>query len=633
MTFSLFVYIATSFFCLLYNYDIFFAETFLPFLAFLSLFLINVFTRGSTNSLYYILHFDGYNPAKVFDFSYCFFLSFVTKAKRGCFYTNNWTLFYSKSLTKLCSRVNIRTEVKWNNMKGVIYARFSCDNQREESIEGQIRECKEFAKRNDIEIIDQYVDRAKSATTDKRPDFQRMIADSAKHDFEVIIVWKLDRFARNRYDSAHYKALLRKNGVRVVSATEAISEGAEGVLLESVLEGMAEYYSKELSEKTLRGMTENALKCKSNGGFIPIGLKSDENKNLVIDEQLAPLVLEAFRMYDDGATIKDIVRVFDARGIKTRMGRKININTITHMLHNRKYIGEYSFKDIVVPHGIPAIVDEDLFDRVQEKMLLNHKNGGRFYATEPYLLTAKLYCGKCNRMLAGESARGRNGKKYQYYKCPGNKYHQGCDLKAVKKEFIENIVVTSVHNMLFDDKQIENLIAEILKETTRTGSVIPVLESQLHDVEKGIENIINAIEQGVISSTATQRINELEKAKLKIEAAIEKEKRTHDTLTEDKLRVWFKLFRGLDLSKIENRKRLIDSFVNAIYLFEDKLIVTFNYQNGTQTIKFSEVENTGLVSQARASGEPVIAQTKLLLVGKGFGCVIFFDKTKTRQRR
>ena len=177
-------------------------------------------------------------------------------------------------------------------------------------------------------------------------------------------------------------------------------------------------------------------------------------------------------------------------------------------------------------------------------------------------------------------------------------------MKAVKKEFIENIVVTSVHNMLFDDKQIENLIAEILKETTRTGSVIPVLESQLHDVEKGIENIINAIEQGVISSTATQRINELEKEKLKIEAAIEKEKRTHDTLTEDKLRVWFKLFRGLDLSKIENRKRLIDSFVNAIYLFEDKLIVTFNYQNGTQTIKFSEVENTGLVSQARAFGEP-----------------------------
>lgn len=163
-------------------------------------------------------------------------------------------------------------------MNAVIYARYSSDNQREESIEGQIRECKTFAQRNGMTIVGEYIDRAKSATTDKRPEFQRMIAESSKKAFEIIIVWKLDRFARNRYDSAHYKAQLRKNGVKVISATESISEGAEGVLLESVLEGMAEYYSKELGEKTLRGMTENALKCKHNGGLCPLGFTVDENK-------------------------------------------------------------------------------------------------------------------------------------------------------------------------------------------------------------------------------------------------------------------------------------------------------------------------------------------------------------------
>ena len=156
-------------------------------------------------------------------------------------------------------------------MTGVIYARYSSDNQREESIEGQLRECRAFAEKNDIQIVDTYIDRALSAKTDNRPDFQRMIKDSANGLFDTVIVQKLDRFARNRYDSAHYKSILRKNGVKVISATELISDSAEGILLESMLEGMAEYYSAELSEKVVRGLTENALKCKYNGGTLPIG--------------------------------------------------------------------------------------------------------------------------------------------------------------------------------------------------------------------------------------------------------------------------------------------------------------------------------------------------------------------------
>ena len=197
-------------------------------------------------------------------------------------------------------------------MNAVIYARYSCDNQREESIEGQLRECRAFAEKNNYVLIDTYIDRAMSAKTDNRPEFQKMIKDSAKGQFNAIIVWKLDRFARNRYDSAHYKAMLRKNGVKVVSATEAISEGAEGIILESVLEGYAEYYSAELSEKVIRGMTENALKCQYNGGFVPVGFKIDENKHYQLDELVAPLVKEAFMMYVNGRPIKDIVKFLNS---------------------------------------------------------------------------------------------------------------------------------------------------------------------------------------------------------------------------------------------------------------------------------------------------------------------------------
>ena len=173
-------------------------------------------------------------------------------------------------------------------MIGVIYARYSSDNQREESIEGQLRECRQYADRNGITLLDPYIDRAYSAKTDNRPSFLKMVKDSAAKKFDTVIVWKLDRFARNRYDSAHYKSILRKNGVRVVSATESISEGSEGILLESVLEGMAEYYSADLAQKVIRGLTENALKCKYNGGTLPIGYVIDSPQYFQIDPITAP---------------------------------------------------------------------------------------------------------------------------------------------------------------------------------------------------------------------------------------------------------------------------------------------------------------------------------------------------------
>ena len=219
-------------------------------------------------------------------------------------------------------------------MRAVIYARYSCDYQREESIEGQLRECREFAERKGYTLIDSYIDRAMSAKTDNRPEFQRIIKESAKGAFDAVIVWKLDRFARNRYDSAHYKAALRKNGVKVISATEVISEGAEGIILESVLEGYAEYYSAELSEKVIRGMTENALKCQYNGVTIAVGYKIDENKHYQIDELIAPFIREAFLMYVSGRQIKDIVTYLNDNGVRSSQNKPITKTTVTALLQN-----------------------------------------------------------------------------------------------------------------------------------------------------------------------------------------------------------------------------------------------------------------------------------------------------------
>lgn len=229
-------------------------------------------------------------------------------------------------------------------MKAVIYARYSSDSQREESIEGQIRECTAFAEKNGITILRHYIDRAYSAKTDNRPDFQEMIQDSGRKLFDMVIVWKLDGFARNRYDSARYKAQLKRNGVKMVSATEVISEGAEGIILESVLEGYAEYYSADLSEKVIRGRTENALKCKFNGGTLPIGYVIDEEQHFQIDPLTAPFVLDAFKKYDKGATMKELRDWLNENGIRNKLGKPLNFNSIQHMLSIRRYIGEYKYR-------------------------------------------------------------------------------------------------------------------------------------------------------------------------------------------------------------------------------------------------------------------------------------------------
>ena len=198
-------------------------------------------------------------------------------------------------------------------MTAVIYARYSSDNQREESIEGQIRECTAYAEKNGITVVKHYIDRALSAKTDNRPDFQQMIKDSEKRLFDIVLVWKLDRFARNRYDSAHYEYQLERNHVKLVSATEPISDSPAGIMVKSMLTGMAEYYSAELSEKVVRGMTENVLKGKYNGGTIPIGFKVDEEKFFQVDPLKAPFVVEAFQRYNDGATMKGIDELVERR--------------------------------------------------------------------------------------------------------------------------------------------------------------------------------------------------------------------------------------------------------------------------------------------------------------------------------
>jgi len=475
-------------------------------------------------------------------------------------------------------------------MNAVIYARFSCSKQREESIEGQIRMCTEYAKRNGIEIVGTYIDRAKSARTDKRPQFRKMAEDSDSGLFDAILVWKLDRFSRNQIDSAVYKKLLSKNKIKILSATENIPEDASGIMLIAVLEGMAEYYSADLSEKVLRGHHENALKCKSNGGTLPFGYMLDCEKHFIINPNTAPYVLSAFQMYAEGITMKEIANNLNFKGVLNTRGTKFTINSVSKMLSNIRYTGLYKYREIEKPDGIPRIVPDELFNSVQELMAKNKKAPAKHKAEDDYLLTTKLFCGSCKSLMVGESGTSKNSSVYRYYKCTSAKKTKTCDKRAIKKDWIENIVIDKIVAVLWDDELIEKVTKRIMKLQKEENTTLVTLQKQLSETNRGINNMLNAIQQGIITDASKDRLNELETTKRNIETEITKEQIKHAPITEEQIRFWFEGFRSYDITKLEYRKRLVDAFVNSIIVFDDRIEFYFNYRDGVETLSLKDLD-------------------------------------------
>ena len=506
-------------------------------------------------------------------------------------------------------------------MTAVIYARYSSDNQREESIEGQIRECTAYAEKNGITIVKHYIDRAISAKTDNRPQFQQMVKDSDKKLFDIVLVWKLDRFARNRYDSARYKTQLKKNGVKLMSATEIISEGPEGIILESVLEGYAEYYSADLAEKVVRGQTENILKGRCNGGRGTFGYTLDSERKFHIDPLTSPFVLESFKKYRDGLTMKEIRDWLNENGIKNPVGGAFTYNSVEHMLKNRRYIGELKFRDVVVPDAIPPIIPLELFEDVQEKIAKNKKAPARRKAEDDYLLTTKLHCGYCGALMFGESGTSRTGEVHRYYKCATVKKRKGCKKKTVRKQWLEDLVVNQTMKLVRDDAAMESIIAKVMELQDRENTNLPLYEKQLRDAESGIQNMLNAIQAGILTSSTKERLEQLEETKRELEARIAEEKLAKPKIKEEFIRFWLMRFRKLDMSLKDQRQALVDTFINAIYLYDDKVLITFNYKEGTQTITFEEAAQAA--SKGNGSDLDCLAAPENAVKSKDFMAFLF----------
>lgn len=485
--------------------------------------------------------------------------------------------------------------------KAVIYARYSSHNQREESIEGQIRVCSDYAQRNGIKIIDEYIDRAQSATTDRRPAFQKMIKDSKKRHFELVLVYNLDRFARSRFDSAKYKAILKSNGVQLKSVTQAIPDGPDGIILESVMEGINEYYSANLARNVKRGMTENALSFRVNGQ-LPLGYRKGADGCYEIDPAEAEVVQEIFKMYAEGVSKRAIIDSLNDGRKRTKSGKPFKIQSLDRILKNRRYTGVYIFGSFEQPDAIPVIVPVEIFEKVQTVMQSKRRVRGRMTDQE-YILTGKLFCGYCEKPMVGESGKSRNGDIYRYYKCQTAKRASGsCEKKSVRKEKLEDWVVSSLQDRILTDENIETIskhVFEVYQKDLNDRSHLELLQADLKDCESKLHNLMSAIEAGIFTKSTKDRLQDLEAEKEELEEAIEIEQGREAALTLDMISDYlFQLRSGAEASA-DYRKAIIDTFVDKIYLYDDKGVILFRL---TTDGKPQEIE--GSVSDMLNEGQP-----------------------------
>ncbi len=471
------------------------------------------------------------------------------------------------------------------NLKAVIYARYSSHSQTEQSIEGQLRVNYEYATTRGISVVGEYIDRAISGTSaDGRPEFQRMIDDSKKKQFDVILVYKLDRFARNRHDSAVYKHKLKTRGVKVISTTENISDNPEGIILESMLEALAEYYSKELSVKVRRGLTQSALNGTFTGGLPPFGYKVIDKK-VMIDEDKAPIIKKIFEDYASGVGKKEIIDELNSKGFRSARGRNFTINSLQHCLKNQKYVGKIFYGGIEYNSTYPKLIEQSLFDEVQEKLSLNARAPSRHKAKEKYLLQGKAFCGHCGTVLVGESGRSKNGVVHHYYACSKKKKQHLCSKKNERKDFLEWYIVEQTKEYVLHADRVFLIAKKVVEEYEKDIDVqhIQALEKRLvklsNDCDKVFQKILDT-DNSSLQKKLEEQFEKLDLQKADLELDIAKLKAVSSIqYTEDEVVEWLRSYCNGDLFDMEFREKIIDTFVSAVYVYDNKITIFYNIKD------------------------------------------------------
>jgi site-specific DNA recombinase len=501
----------------------------------------------------------------------------------------------------------------------VIYSRFSTENQKETSIDAQERACEEYAKKKGLEIVGRYADRAKSGTNaEKREQFQKMLSDSANGLFSCVLVFSIDRFARDLRDYLNSRHDLLENGVRVRSATEGIGDDLSGQIIAAVLMLNAQMYVTNLSKHVRKNQRETALKGLHVGGPVLYGFKVNSEREYVPNEEEAPVVRKIFEMYASGKkSYHEILEHLDSLGIRTRQGEKFKVSTLYDILRNEKYIGKYKYgvkqdpnsetddKQIVIEDRIEKIIDVDLFNKVRERLAQNKINAGRHKAKRNYLLSGIIRCGECDTPMQGNTRKNSKGKSaYSSYDCPNRKT---CGNRSVRRRLLERFVFGKLYEHLLPSVSLDRLTAmmneHIKKQSAKSPGEISKEKLELKKIEKQIGNLVNHMKNGDKSDAARNEVANLENRKRIAEGRIEEMKSRHNVAPISKETVADLLCQSRkilrrpndkkhkDLAKSVECRNFVNSYVESVLVFGDKIKAKFKIKRPQNTPKTEPEES------------------------------------------
>lgn len=471
----------------------------------------------------------------------------------------------------------------------VIYARYSSHGQNEQTIEGQVRVCREYAQHHKLKVVNIYIDKHKTGTDVNRPQFQKMIADSATGAFQYVIVYMIDRFARNRYYSTIYNFQLMQNDVKLVSATENISESEEGEFYQMFLEWNAEKYSKRLSKRVKEGMTTSVQNGTFTGGTLIFGYKKD-GKHVVIDEPAAEVVRYFFSEYAKGVSKKEIAEALNARGERYHHGKPWRGRDFDKMLVNAKYTGTFYFGGRLCTNTYPPIIDRTTFDEVQRRLRQNKYFSGANSAKITYLLQGKLFCGHCGASMIADGGTGKLGTKYHYYACSNRKKRHSCTKSNESKDFLEWYATEQTVAYLSDPRRVSIIADDVIAyyEARTSNAEIKRIASERVRVQKEIDNAVSLLVSGVspeVVKALDTKIVELKtllndlterQATLELEQGLK--------VTKADICAFVEEFIKGDLTDKDFQKRIIDNLVRAMYIYDDEVVLYFNVKGGREEV-------------------------------------------------
>ena len=471
--------------------------------------------------------------------------------------------------------------------RAVIYARYSSANQRDCSIEQQVAKCRELAARLGLTVIDVYEDRAISGKTDRRPNFQRMMKDADLRQFDVVLAWKSNRMGRNMLQAMTNEERLRDNGIRTVYAEEDFDDTAAGRFALRNMMNVNQFYSENMAEDITRGLMDNAAKCLSNGS-LPLGYKPGDDRHVVLDEAEAAIVQEIFTRVSCYEPFIDIARDLNRRGIKTKKGSEWGRSSFHTICRNERYRGIYIYRDVRIEGGMPRIVSDELFYKVQEVLKVKKNPQGRRKRSgyEEYLLTGKLFCGHCGSPMTGIAGTSKTGAMHYYYTCQKRRTDHSCDKKAVRRDQIERAVGVAIQQQLLTDENIQMMADKLMEYNARTETKYRLqgLQDQLNANKTATANILKAIEMGIITDATKARLLELEKEQVQLLVKIDEAKAEMVPIGRNDFVKLLYIYKEGEPTDKKYLAALFDNFLVRVDLYDDHLKITFDPTGGRQPI-------------------------------------------------